>query len=403
MRTVRNTDLPRDRPVAVIADDLTGAAEAALALRDPGADVTVELIQARLSGRHEDVVAVDTCARVLPAHAATEAARRAVDIARVVDRLVYKKVDSGLRGHVAAEMAALSGGPIVFAPSLPAARRSVVDAVPLVDGIPLRESDLWRAETAAPLWSVLDAVGPHPASSIPLDRVRGAHLEAEIRQTVTAGRIAVCDAATDADLDAIAAAALRMPGIQLVGSAGLAAAVGRLRRSRGTEGAAPATGVGSGPLVVVGSIATAAHSQTEALRERGLPHHLLSSAGAEAVDAAAVARLSGLLVHTPAILALDAANRIDPREGSRLMARLAAMAAAVVEATTDRVDLLLIGGHTSRAVLDALGIDRLAPEFSLGSGAVVSRAPDGRQVLTRAGSFGSIADIANLLTKWRTP
>ncbi|MBI0320661.1 four-carbon acid sugar kinase family protein, partial [Streptomyces javensis] len=74
------------------------------------------------------------------------------------------------------------------------------------------------------------ALGGLPTALVPLTTVRSSRptLLTALRAAAVAGRVAICDAETDADLDAIVAASLADgPGMRLVGSGGLALAVGR--------------------------------------------------------------------------------------------------------------------------------------------------------------------------------
>ena len=147
----------------VVADDLSGAVETAAVLG---------LERVRLKGDAEGAV-LDLDTRSLPPHEAAARVRRA-------GRIDFKKIDSQLRGNVAAELAVLEGA-VIVAPALPVEGRVVRGGVLYVDGEPR-------------------------ASPVPLT-----------------------DAETDADLDAIVAAA---DGATLVGSAGLAAALGRTLGAR---------------------------------------------------------------------------------------------------------------------------------------------------------------------------
>jgi 4-hydroxythreonine-4-phosphate dehydrogenase len=70
-------------------------------------------------------------------------------------------------------------------------------------------------------------------------------------------------------------------------------------------------------------------------------------------------------------------------------------------ALPDDADLVLTGGETARRVLDALGVTQLQPVAVIHYGAVQSRAPDGRTIVTRPGSFGgpdSLVQIVRALT-----
>src|SRR3712207_3320217 len=90
---------------AVIADDLTGAADTGVQLMRAGYRTGVAFRGAPIPpAEHLDAVAVDTDSRAMPAGFA---AKRVLEAGRAVrdTHIVYKKVDSTLRGPVAAELA----------------------------------------------------------------------------------------------------------------------------------------------------------------------------------------------------------------------------------------------------------------------------------------------------------
>jgi 4-hydroxythreonine-4-phosphate dehydrogenase len=266
----------------VVADDLSGAVEVAAVL---GAR------RIALGHAAGDVIDLDT--RELPPD---EAARR---IRALDGRITFKKIDSLLRGNVAAELAALPGE-LIVTPALPVEGRTVRDGILHVDGVPQ----------------------PTP--------------------------IPVLDAETDEDLDAIVASA--PPDATLVGSAGLAAALGRRLCARTLPRPEPR---GGALLVAVGT--RSADEQLARLAATGVP----VVAARAALPRARVVAVRG---------------RAD---------ELAALVAAAPP-----VDLVLTGGETARRTLDALGIDMLEPIAQIHHGAVQCRTPDGRHVTIRPGSFG---------------
>jgi uncharacterized protein YgbK (DUF1537 family) len=127
--------------VAIIADDLTGAADTGVQLARAGYRTAVAFRNAPIPPANDlDAVALDTDSRALPAGFA---AKRVVEAVRSVRDIpiVYKKLDSTLRGPIAAELAAALGasgrGRAVVAPAFPATRRTTVDGVQLVRGVPI--------------------------------------------------------------------------------------------------------------------------------------------------------------------------------------------------------------------------------------------------------------------------
>ncbi|MGW5449704.1 four-carbon acid sugar kinase family protein [Streptomyces asiaticus] len=268
------------RRLLAIADDLSGAAEVAAAvrsrttrsrvllLRAPGAAGTATALRPRHVG---EATVLDLDSRYRPAAEAAEAVREALrmswpdgdgrggsgaldalDTLDPLDTFVLKKIDSQLRGNVAAEIAALAegGAGVVLAPALPIAGRVVRSGVVHIGGVPLHEGDAWRAEAVPPPASVAQALGGLPTALIPLTTVRSSRptLRTALRAAATAGRVAICDAETDADLDAIVGASLADgPGMRLVGSGGLALAVGRHLATTFSVTGAPAAPRATGP------------------------------------------------------------------------------------------------------------------------------------------------------------
>uniref|UniRef100_UPI001C3FBC32 four-carbon acid sugar kinase family protein n=1 Tax=Streptomyces niveus TaxID=193462 RepID=UPI001C3FBC32 len=226
--------------VLAVADDLSGAAETAAALLSRTTRTRVLLDPRTDTPAPAGTTTVfDLDSRQLSA--ADAAARITTVLAGLApDTVVCKKIDSLLRGNLAAETAALAatGRGVLLAPALPAERRTVRDGVLHTDGVPLHTGDAWRAETAAPPRSVAEALGV-PVALLGLQAVRGPdhHLRTALREALATGLPVVADAETDADLDALLAATLDIdPRVVLAGSAGLALALGRILGDDGESG-----------------------------------------------------------------------------------------------------------------------------------------------------------------------
>jgi uncharacterized protein YgbK (DUF1537 family) len=393
-----------DPVLAVVADDLSGAAESAA-----HALVRVSRSLVRLSvtstpatnptGRV--VVSLDTDSRSGSAQAAADAVRAAAAEVRDV-RVVVKKVDSLLRGHVGIEVEALSVAlsrrPVV-ALANPSLGRHVRGGVVHVDGTPLHRTVLWALEGVSPPVDFARALAPLACVVIPLATVRSGlqPLAAQLRDAWDRSLVAVCDGETDADLDAVVAAARSDDDLPLlVGSGALVDAVVRTLDSEAPHprGNAPAVPITQPPvgslLAVLGSRAPLVAAQVEQARTCAAATVLLDPAdllaGAEAV--------AGLLDRLPStglvVVALDPAAEVDHTRSRDLAAALA----AAVRPVTDRYDAtFLAGGETARAVLDGLGVTELDVVATLDHGTVLSRRPDGRLVVTRPGSFGDAQSL----------
>ncbi|MFB9459821.1 four-carbon acid sugar kinase family protein [Streptomyces antimycoticus] len=291
-----------NRRLLAIADDLSGAAEVAAALHSRTTRSRVVLVRmsdavsggaassgvaSSLRPRHPgEATVLDLDSRYRPAAEAAEAVRDALRLSSPDgeadgeadgndgeadgndgDTLVLKKIDSLLRGNVAAEIAALAedGAGVVLAPALPIAGRVVRSGVVHIGGVALHEGDAWRAEALPPPASVAQALGGLPTALIPLTTVRASPpaLRAALRAAVAAGRVAICDAETDADLDAVVEASLTEgPRMRLVGSGGLAVALGRHLTTALPATAAPATAQATAVSTAPAATNTAASAAT---------------------------------------------------------------------------------------------------------------------------------------------
>jgi 4-hydroxythreonine-4-phosphate dehydrogenase len=221
-----------------------------------------------------------------------------------------------------------------------------------------------------------------------LANVRSPHdvLCHELAEAVSSANIVILDAETDDDLTAIARAAIELPGILLVGSGGLAAAVGRI------EGAGPRHSVATGrdgarPItVIIGTAEPHIAEQIARLRQTGaVVHRLTAGVGAPAID----------FEHEVRAIVIEWGS--DPRvHAPRVIAALSELAPELADC-----DLILIGGDTARTVLDLIAEPALHPLAEVTTGAVVSRTKAGRIVATRPGSFGERDSLVDLVAAVR--
>ncbi|MER8043883.1 four-carbon acid sugar kinase family protein [Streptomyces sp. NPDC094032] len=373
--------------VVVLADDLTSAADGAVPFRRSGHPALVLFEPPKAPGggggfTDVGVTAVDLGTRLVDATEAADRTRRAAE-AYAGAGLLLKTVDSTLRGHVAAELrAALAGSgrrAAVVAPAFPAEGRTTVRGVQYVRGVRVDASEFARDPA-------------HPVRTADLTRLlpESTVVEPErLAELLPHGGVFVCSAATDEELDAVAAAVPRPEDVLWVGSPGLAAALAR-RHGRDPAADFPELPPVRRPLAVVGSANPASRRQLAALYERS------GAEGAVADDpAAAVAALSAssaplLAVHTPD------ARGADPAALTRRLAEAAAE--AVGKGLAD--GLVLTGGETAAAVLRALGATGIElydePEPGIARGTLHGPTAPRLPVLIKAGGFGDDTTLVRL-------
>jgi uncharacterized protein YgbK (DUF1537 family) len=409
----------RDRyaGVAVVADDLTGAADTAVHFIRRGHEVrlvSLALGAPDLPESPEGGLAVDTATRgCAPARTVREVRRAARLVGRFRGALVYKKVDSQLRGRPGLEIETLRRDLglrcALVAPAHPDEGRVTREGVHLVHGVPVADADAGRdpvspvAESRLPEL-VAGQAGVPVAHVSMADLERGpAHLERRIDGLVAEGYKAITfDAIRRRDLDRIAdAASGRLAEVLLAGSAGLAAALAGSCSSEHPASTTEAPRFAS-MLLVCGSTAPALRRQVARLAASGRSVAITWTPASPAGETGREERSAALEAWAGQDVVLQAPrDRLDVRAcaPSALVAGLAELAVAMV--ARRRPDaLFLSGGDTARAVLKAAGAAALrlrgeaAPgvAWGLASGGML----DGLAVLTRSGAFGGEEDLLAL-------
>ena len=381
--------------MTIVADDLTGAADAAGAYGETYSSAIVFGVDG--SWPDAEILAVDTESRHLPEIEAAELVASAVRRSVLMGRPVFKKIDSLLRGNVGAEVSAALAelahaerGIAVVAPAFPATGRTTFGGVVHVDGVP---------HTAGPFQgNIVWALSAGGLKTGHLATTSRSPEELAKRVHVMHGEgfdAVVLDATNDADLKQIARAMklLDLPAL-IVGSGGLASHVAPAR-PRGDQNLADRFNL-SRVLIVVGSYSVVARSQIQALLKDGIHHVELN------LDNPSKANMWTQLAHSSSdtLLTPDLAAPVAKENA----AAVAAMLAATVRAIVDDYDaLVLTGGETARAVVDALGVDHLRVLGEIEPGVVLSELPRrGQLVVTKSGAFGDPETLARVVNTLKT-
>jgi D-threonate/D-erythronate kinase len=390
---------------AIIADDLTGAADTGVQLTRAGYRTAVAFRGAPVPPSKDlDAVALDTDSRAMPAGFA---AKRVVEAAHAVRdaRIVYKKLDSTLRGPIAAELSAALEGTgrerAVVAPAFPAAGRTTVGGVQLVRGVPVHETEA-KNDPRTPVReghvpTLLDASFPSVGSLSAEELVDAS----AVRRALDDARCVVADATRDEDLEALVRAVADPSEVLWAGSAGLALALANVYPGphAGTTPASPAPV--RGVLVVVGSLSGVARGQLRSLSE-GYGCRAVSVAG-EPGELEEVLGLAREALLEGACVVVHSAEKRDPSGAAgSVVGALAEVAVGLSE--EGLIDaLVLTGGETAVGVgrrLGAVGI-RLEGEVEPGIPVGTLIGPSPYRVVTKAGAFGGPDTLVSVVEKLR--
>lgn len=337
--------------VAVIADDLTGALDAVAAFAEAGLTCVVATSPALLAAalrQGPQVLAVSTNSRELGPDAAQMAVRQAVlglpaGPGLFKKPVLFKKIDSRLKGNIAAEVCSL-------------AKAAGLDRALICPAIP----QMGRIVTGGQLQGFgLDL--PLPVAAV-LEGIEG--LAAQVP-----------DAVSDADIDAILAAVTA--GTLLVGARGLSAGLAR-RMARGV--AKPIDLPLPGPLVfVIGSRDPITLAQVAHLRQ-------------SQPDAPVMAAPNGVLTGgslAPGVSILQVTQGAQPSNPALVAQNLATSCQRLF--ATSPAALVLTGGETAAAVLAAMGVGVLEVLGEALPGMPLCRAvgPQAPLIVTKSGGFGA--------------
>ncbi|HET7270697.1 MAG TPA: four-carbon acid sugar kinase family protein [Rubrobacter sp.] len=369
---------------AVIADDLTGAADTGVQLVHAGYRTAVFF---RLSEVPDDLDAVsfDTDSRAMPAGFA---AKRVLEAAHAVReaRIVYKKLDSTLRGNVAAELAAALGAArrdrAVVAPAFPAAGRTTVGGTQLVHGVPVDETEMGNDPRTPAREAHIPELLADAFSSIGTMSVEDLADPQRVSRTLEEHECVVADAEREEDLEALVRAVPDPSSVLWAGSAGLAHALGSVYPGP-HAGEARALSTAARPvLVVIGSLSGVAREQLRRLvGEYGEVAVPVLAGGPERTVAAVREALAGracAVVHSP-----------EERSEEPVLGPLAEVAARLSEEELFG-GLVLTGGDTAVGVARRLGASGIRLEGEVETGVPMGTliGPRPYPVVTKAGGFG---------------
>lgn len=375
----------------VLADDLTGALEVGAKFAATGAGVMATThLHFQLNKVPEGaVLVIDTETR----HSPPEQARQAIfELGRAVSRAgfyyVYKKTDSTLRGNIAAEIRGLcdafSDSPLLYVPAYPKMGRTVRGGVLYVDGIPVTNTS-FAGDRLNPVREshiprlLSEECGQPVMSTTPGNLVKG----------LSAG-IYVCDGEAETDLEVAARKFVQSVRFRL--AAGPSGFVDHLAPLVDLSRSAPP---GLPMLRRILAVNGSRNSVSLAQIQHASHHGWVT----RSVDELAESKEG----HGCVILDHPVSN-CSPVEFAR---RLSTTVRSILSREAFEA-VVVSGGDTAYAILDALGIQDLRPIGEVLEGVPIStiaRGPAGLKgdgpfyLISKAGGFGPVDALCQIKAK----
>ncbi len=411
----------------MIADDLTGGADAGAQFAKRGLRTFLVSLDSDekldLNKFHPyDVLAINTDSRTLNPDQAFGRVFRLLNHYREVSfPIIYKKIDSTLRGNIGYEIDALlekTNSALSFvAPSYPEQNRRLVGGILIVGEKPLALTEVAR-NTPSPIqeshvYKILQNQSRNSVGWIDLTHVASAPetLKKMVEEAGRQGhRLIIFDAVSRQDLANIAEVGFSFKKKPIfVGSAGLAEEVAKKIVPSDRALSLPYSGqkVFQHLFVVSGTASSITRQQIQKIEQNGIPSYTIPQKLLEGEETTgklerrdliqnlskALSQGKVILKTIPELVSPDPSK--EPLIHQKIVTTLAGLAVSSMEDSqldSRHLALILTGGETAQNVLNRLGNEGMEIEGELLGGIVkgvlVGGKWDGLTVITKAGAFG---------------
>ncbi|WP_078393510.1 four-carbon acid sugar kinase family protein [Shouchella patagoniensis] len=420
--------------ITIIADDLTGANDSGVQLAKAGLDTVVWLDGGGDGSTSAEAVIVDTNSRALQPSEAKETIQKTMaKLNKLAPKMIFKKVDSTLRGNVGAELEAMieecEPDYVFLAPTFLPNKRIVEQGILYVNGQPIGETEFAKNEADPVVHSAIcDHVGKQFNGTMEViteqiwDKNDADILKWLKEKQGTGPTVFVCDARSPQTLRRIATfSEAQQEQILLAGSAGLSEALthsinGKSKQPlKSNHGADPI-------LYLVGSMSEVSKYQVASLlqQEKAVGIRLDASKAVHEDPYIQALEYERIIQEAKKVLMnqqipvvysgttraeIDAVYTYAEQEQiplHKLAKRIVNVLAVVGEALMDSFTfqaVIMTGGDTAKALCSRMKIDelRLLDEFE--AGIPVAQFPGkykNTYAITKAGAFGTKKTFSNL-------
>lgn len=408
----------------LVADDLTGGADAGAQFAKRGlSTLLISLLDdAKIDfskHTHQDVLIINTDSRGLSCE---NASLRVSNLLRNYDEklfaIIYKKIDSTLRGNVGYEIDAIlkeTRATLCFmAPSYPEQNRTLVGGIMIVGEKPLALTEVAR-KTVFPVqeshvYKIIQNQSRNNVGWIDLTHVASTSegLQKAVDHEQRKGnRIIIFDAVSRQDLKNVADVGFTMERKPLfVGSAGLAEEVAK-KLSPPKERVFQTIKSFKHILIISGTASSITYQQLKQLEARNVPSFQLNRSSIMGEDRKAQEEKKELskkiantlsqgitILKTPSetLSSKDSAGAPIHLKITKTLASVALLALEASKIKPADLALILTGGETAQSVINGLETEGIEIEGELLEGIVkghlIGGNWNGLSVITKAGAFG---------------
>lgn len=424
--------------IVIIADDLTGAADTAVQFCPYFEDTTLvsyqqwdRIPQPTLPSATR-ATAIYTSSRALGVNPAR---KRLSSVAKKLGEIkalqIYKKIDSCMRGNVAAESDALleqlGYAASFITPAFPEMGRTTLEGTHRIHGIPLDQTEISQDPvtpvTKSSLTRIVAMQSRYPVGHVGLAFLESSNhrlIEEIERQLLDGVRHIVFDATNRFHLDRIARSISALESkILPVGSAGLAGSIAKLLTSKpASDEPAKIIAPGGFNLLVSGTTSAVTIKQIDELLENHsyeliqLSANMLAEPGRKAEFSQAVSAARSCLSKKNVILTIqpqkesrDNLSQAHFQRAADSIVRGLGLFVTEVVAEIRPGRLLLTGGDTADAVLATIETEsiRILGEVVAGVvlGVIIGGLLDRLPVVTKAGAFGQKDTLVAVHETWQ--
>jgi uncharacterized protein YgbK (DUF1537 family) len=358
--------------IAVIADDFTGAAEiGGIGLRY-GLSVVIET--ENIQHHNADLLIIATDTRSLPAQeAGAQIFKVTKELQKLKPELIFKKIDSVLRGNIAeeliAQMKAEGKGRAIVVAANPAFRRTIQDGIYYIDGVPLKDT-FFSTDPEFPVTSssVIEIIGDQRS-------VKVKNLKAE--DSLPENGIIVGDVTNNSDLAKWTD--FNSNSTLLAGASGFFEAILQSRGLTQKQIKQQNINLGKKTLYVFGSLYPKDLDFLDKLEEMGIvqlnmPEDIYRHKNIDLLLLESWAKdiVEVIEQHDKVIVSISGESCSDPDITSRIKESVGLLAQTIASKVSLN-ELMIEGGATTSTVLKKLEVNTLYPFQELNTGVIRMR------------------------------